>query len=491
MLLKTTDRIFNPLLFQILMIVVLAFVQIPIVHYVYGGYIKYVLLFGLLIIGWQFFRKNMKYVVEDKASIVALCFALFYLVTIALNFNLALSVNIKQLVYMIVIFIMFFANQNNDNGIYVISKTIFWVTFVLSAFSIVVFFLNITEWYIFDIKYFIGNGESDRFWGLYNPNTCGAIAVISILVSFFLLDEKKDESLLKRGLKLFFVGFNVIVQFFLMVISGSRGAYYSFLFVIVAVVFVFVVKNFHRESIPAYLRTIIALVICVVTVAIVVGISTFIQLNKTGFPFVSINDANNPDMDTSLENTIENFLEKYAEESSVDLSDFNFGFLSFNGLTDVATGRSISDTTGRLGIWRAGIKVFLEHPIFGWTHEGFVDEVNNYAGEFNFMQDSVVYGGLHNIYITILCSSGLVGFVCFIIIVAIVLSRFFKLFISDNEIDKKIILSLAVCLYFLVSEIVESRILYTVSFFNVVFWFYFGYLNYSCVRNNNAIGEKI
>ena len=72
MLLKTADKIFSPLVFQILILVATAFTLVPFIHYAYGGYVKYILLFGIIVCIYQLIRKNLRVSFKDKASIAAL-----------------------------------------------------------------------------------------------------------------------------------------------------------------------------------------------------------------------------------------------------------------------------------------------------------------------------------------------------------------------------------------------------------------------------------
>ena len=101
MLQKVTKRVFSPLIFQIVMLVVTAFMLIPFVHYAYGGYVKYILIFGLVVLAFWLIQ-NEPNIATDKASIVLLCFALSFLITVFLNGKLYFVSGIKQWLYMIV-----------------------------------------------------------------------------------------------------------------------------------------------------------------------------------------------------------------------------------------------------------------------------------------------------------------------------------------------------------------------------------------------------
>ena len=155
---------------------------------------------------------------------------------------------------------------------------------------------------------------------------------------------------------------------------------------------------------------------------------------------------------------------------------------------DVTESQADDVSNGRINIWKAGFSVFLKKPVFGWTREGFVEPVNNVLGIEN--GGAVSGGGLHNIYLTVLCASGMAGFICFAALIVLIAVRFWRQLIKDKEISPELLFSFAMSFYFLVSDMVESRILYTVSFFNVVFWIYFGYLNHYAKKEKDTVEEK-
>jgi O-antigen ligase len=195
--------------------------------------------------------------------------------------------------------------------------------------------------------------------------------------------------------------------------------------------------------------------------------------------------------DTNYENYIEEILKKYFTDNSALYGNFGINSASIKNSIYKAVGRDSSGTTGRFEIWESAIMVFKEKPLFGWTHEGSLEPLNiEYENITGKSTTSITGGGVHNEYLTVLCSSGVLGFVCFIAVIAIVLIRFLEVLFDKKEVSTELLFSFSVVVYFLVSELVESRILYTVSFYNVVFWLYFGYLNYYCLKGKTNIAEK-
>ena len=52
------NKVLNDTVFRILIVVITFLMQIHFIHLMYGGYVKYVLAFGLLVCGWQLFNKT-------------------------------------------------------------------------------------------------------------------------------------------------------------------------------------------------------------------------------------------------------------------------------------------------------------------------------------------------------------------------------------------------------------------------------------------------
>lgn len=483
-MLKTIDKVLNPTVFKILILVVTLIMQVPFIHSAFGGYVKYALAFGILVVLFEFATGKLKNLLKDKANVLALGFAISYAITILLNRADNFGTNAKQLFYMVVFFVLLFFVEKID--IKTISIVIVVLSFVISLICLLTYVLNIYEWYLIDSYLYIGK-VSSVLWGLYNPNTCGAIATVSIITSLYLIvaNDIKRKWIKISAIVLLIV--NILIQYLVLSFSSSRGAYYGLLASSVILVFVATVKNLKRDRINVIFRTALALVLCFGMIFGLLKVSSFVQMNKDVICVVSDEDANNIEKDTTFENGIEELLKKYAKESSALSGLISPRLLSITSDLSDATGRTseITNTTGRDVIWKAGFKTFLDKPIFGWTREGLVEPTVNYIlAATSYDSGAVVGGGLHNIYLTVLCSSGIVGLVLMAGLVMVVLVRFLKRLFKREPMTKELLFSFTLCMYFLISELVENRILYQVTFFNAVFWIYFGYLNFYSLKGN-------
>ena len=266
-----------------------------------------------------------------------------------------------------------------------------------------------------DTTYSIGFVDN-RLHGLLNPNATAMICLISVLVSLFLLKCYTGFIEGQKGKVIeTIIYFNISIQIICLFLTKSRGEIFGLAIISVFAMLVYFVKELKSNKIWEILKYLIFVIAFAIVFAVI--------------------------------------------------------FLSRFGGSDLST--------GRLLIWKIGYEIFKWSPWIGMTREGMVrpvyDAIYAYSLTYN---DGVIQSGLHNIYLTILVSSGVIGFVLISSAIIIVLYKALFVIIKEEEIDYPLFFSLLLVALFLIVEFVESRILYQVNLFNVVFWIYFGYLSY-------------
>lgn len=496
-MIKTIDYlhryIFNFTVFKALTIVLLFATQIPFVHIAIGGYIKYLLFFGMLICAFDVLKMDGANKFKDKTNILLLVFVSAYMVSIVLNREYCFSENCKQLVYMLVFFYAFFMiDADKDIGsvqkeMKIISLVIIVLTFFLSFASFLTYVLNIREWYI-DRMHEIGV-YAGRLSGFYNSNSCGSIAAVSLITSlFFLFLQKRDEKI-RYWIIFIAITVNVSMQYIVLLLSQSRGSYFSFILTMAIIVFISSVKNINKSI---FARTMIAFLLSFIVIFGIVKLSNVIQNNAPYLMVVSDEDSIDAEKDTTYENAIESILRKYYEETSAKYGMIGMSISDsiLNGIGRDRTG--LISTNGRIDLWKLGVSLFIKQPVFGTTREGLVVKGNEILIN---ESSALIGGGLHNLLLTILVSSGLVGFIVIVAFCVKVLMRVAKLISKPQKIDSYIIFSFAIVTWFFISELVENRILYQVTVYNAIFWIYLGYLNFfafkrlkndSCIECSNS-----
>jgi exopolysaccharide production protein ExoQ len=120
--------------------------------------------------------------------------------------------------------------------------------------------------------------------------------------------------------------------------------------------------------------------------------------------------------------------------------------------------------SGRIDIWKMGIKGYEEKPIFGWSY----DNLNTY-----FRHYSLGFGELHNGYLDLLVKGGLVSILCFIVLIiqsAILLT---KQALRKNK-DYILISSLVITV--LIHSVTEASILRNTNIIWLMFMIGYVYL---------------
>ena len=83
--------------------------------------------------------------------------------------------------------------------------------------------------------------------------------------------------------------------------------------------------------------------------------------------------------------------------------------------------------SGRTYIWKNAIKMGSAKPIFGYGVRNVPDYYAEYFSKFE-IQNSLIGGNFHNIFVTIFVSSGVLGLVSFLLVLAYVIKRFLNVF---------------------------------------------------------------
>lgn len=457
--------------FKTLMIVITMLTAVPYLHYKLGGYVKFVLAYGVLVCIWQFFHKRTYAKLKLKSSVLLCLFAILYSITVFVNKDLYFQQNLQQLIYMVVFFFLMYIDmqmkpvEEVQNEIRRISLLFIVITFVFACICFYTFLRQFHYLYVVPTShaYYRFGISENRLWGLYNPNTGSALNVLSIL--FTLIYTRTVQSNKKRFA--YICGaVNVILQYWCMILTDSRTAYYALTIVIALLVGFAAFRKYENKGMMKKL-----LIVAVMMVIVVVLIFTVTDLMEVGLTYL-------PGIMTSIFG--DSFSLGGAEPGgTVHWLKINPISLAVNPVDVNRLPDSETDfLTGRTQIWRAGIEVLKDNPIFGIGREGvaYVVPAELEGGIENSLSNDIYTGGLHNVYLTVLVCSGGLGFVVFMAFLFINVFSALKKLLVTKECNPYLIMTFAVTVFFLISEMFEARILYQVSIFNVLYWCTIGYL---------------
>ncbi len=442
------------LLYKALWIVVALEKAVPWLDWQISPYIRIMLIPGALLILWDllWFRRLWKRFLAGLAV-----FGILYGVTLLSVGGEGFSDGFKSLLYMALAVYLFAGYDRNRppervrREMILLGRTFLAVTLVYSVLCLLTFFFG------WNIMYgengqvgYLGVWEG-RLWGLYNANTGGALNVVSMLMLLFLL--RGDP----RRWKIF-DGISLSLHFLCLMLSGSRTSWYAFLIILGAGFFLFFWKDLperFRGGVPQRLCLTAALLAACFLLGrgLQAGVSPLAG-SLAGLLPASSETAAEAGLETETE-TVEG---TEAEETAVDRGG------------GVLTGRPI--------LWRAGWDTFRESPLLGVGHEELIQRAQAHLSDPGWTPD-LQAGGLHNGYLTVLVSSGVLGAAALLWWLAGFLGRMVRGLGSRRL---RGIPAFAFCLLFLglmgIMELFESRIFYQVNIFMVLFWMVCGYAEY-------------
>lgn len=227
----------------------------------------------------------------------------------------------------------------------------------------------------------------------------------------------------KRLVFICFLIFNLVVQFYALIKSGARGPLVSFIVFIVTFLFI-LIKNKRVRNI--IVSTIIILIVF--------------------FPIFKFN--------------IENI--KILNKNP------NGNFFS-----------------GRLTLWEEGYnQVFKSKFLLGGAPDHYLDIIKDKSTETLIGLEG---GRVHNIYLDVLYSNGLLGFLCLIGFICLRMIEVYKYSVNylrndNNGLYIKIIFAFLTSI--LILNLVESLLLYVINMISVLFWIYIGYERDLIVKND-------
>ena len=500
--------------FKAVLLFVMAVSTIQLVHYhlafIYRGF----LVWGALIIAWDFFHGKKLW--EGKTLNLLMAFCMFYAVTIFLNRETELVSNLKALAYMVILFITLYGGGKADpvqtkRERKILTAELLTFFTVLAMVCLVLFLLGFHKTYKTPDKVigYLGTFNG-RLAGMMNSNTLGAFFSISVMLDLGLLFGKKLQKTWTKA----FVWVNLVLSVLILFLSYSRTSLYALAAALAVGVFWLMprmVRAFDTASFKTVMAARVTAALCLILLLTEVAAPMHDLLYKLDGALVNRTEASGSsakkqeaataEAQTSAEGTaaVETEAAKETSEaagSTKATAGKNTKKTGQEAQTAAQTeaesttadkksvllldghpeGELDSALTGRVTIWKTALKLYREKPLFGFTNYGFADTMWQmlYGTGYGV---HVRNGGLHNIYMEILLSSGMVGTVCIglfgiMCLVMVLLRR--KVWAKQAAPGTVVLLLLVI--FFLIAELMESRIMYRTGFFVVFFWMAAGML---------------
>ncbi|UJD01832.1 LicD family protein [Streptococcus oralis] len=356
--------------------------------------------------------------------------------------------NVIEILFMVTYVLLFTMLQSGQ-----LKKLFDWIAYTVQivSFSSAIFAFGLLVsrvlilFKIGEQSYYYGvmNG---RLWGIVNPNASAIFSYISIILAMYLIHKGSKYSV--------YLKLNNLIQLVYFATMQSRGALLSLLLMIG-------LYSFFATRGSLIKRFLTFIVVSVLITATNIGLSYATSI------YISSETATVFDLNKG---------QSYAEtDSSVTKKNGELHLIE-------------TTPSGRTYIWKNAIKMGSAKPIFGYGVRNVPDYYTEYFSKFE-IQNSLIGGNFHNIFVTIFVSSGVLGLVSFLLILAYVIKHFLTyLIISKKNTDKLIMI-----LFFgiLFGQLFESQIMYSTNFINIIFWLAIGYGLVVCKRDEGVRYQEV
>lgn len=356
--------------------------------------------------------------------------------------------NVIEILFMVTYVLLFTMLQSGQ-----LKKLFDWIAYTVQivSFSSAIFAFGLLVsrvlilFKIGEQSYYYGvmNG---RLWGIVNPNASAIFSYISIILAMYLIHKGSKYSV--------YLKLNNVIQFVYFATMQSRGALLSLLLMIGLYSFFAtrgsIVKRFLTFIVAGLLIT-----------------ATNIGLSYVTSIYISSETATVLDLNKG---------QSYAEtDSSVTKKNGELHLIE-------------TTPSGRTYIWKNAIKMGSAKPIFGYGVRNVPDYYTEYFSKFE-IQNSLIGGNFHNIFVTIFVSSGVLGLVSFLLVLAYVIKRFLTYLIVSKKNTDKLIMILFFGILF--GQLFESQIMYSTNFINIIFWLAIGYGLVVCKQDEGIRYQEV
>ncbi|MBF0713648.1 O-antigen ligase family protein [Gemella sp. GH3] len=441
-------------------------------HYLLMGY-------GLIIILYNLIYR--KYLVKDINIIVTVLLSISILFTIILNLRIITLDSIKTsilTVFSMVIMLPAYKILSEKYSKEQIFKIIFYpaifLKIIISILSLFMYYYNISI-YIIDretldflgIRYVeVLNGNfTPLLYGVYKDPNYGAMYGIAtfIVILYILFSNKISLSKIEKSMMILFL----IIEYKFIAFSNSRGAFYSIYVVGVLLILVYLINVLYKKSFKNGLKKLFLLV-----GGLLVFSLGFSVVQKAGFYI-------------SQKSDLKNYVWVYENNKMRYVSLDSYNNLSNNKIADerkiknkVVTDKEDSTEelgNGRLTIWKDALTLYKKNPIFGIGPS--MQKVNADRYEDISIPSMQEGRAMHNSYINILLSYGIVGFLIIILWLFTILCRLFfkQYFIGKFNAEYIIFYGMLVLLgtyMFLDAAFIN------ITYQQIFFMFFVGYLSF-------------
>lgn len=421
-----------------------------------GHAIKYLSLVWAFIIIYHYYVKPRRFMQILHVRWLIL-FLFTTLVTAVIHIMDNFFLNILLLLHAVVCFFVLFGMHTERNKrrvrkeLYIVTSIILFASTVAMIASFAVLPLGASEMkFLYSTYKFVI--YENRFTGIFiNPNLLGFYGVLALVSAHIL---SKEELYNNIGKVIKFPKWSLIIASVInlagIFMSDSNGSIMLLAGYILGVALYRLLGGKPLLNIPKLLLRFLALaLVAVISVGVLLSARSLVN-KSASYIMNNVNQAveQKDDKPSSKPKTNANIVTFAHENENLD--------------------------SGRLALLEKAVAIFYNYPILGVGKENIV-----LYGE-RLLDKGLKYSDLHNGYLTILVSNGLVGFVLFVgFAVSLGRQSIKSLFLEKKNLKN----SPYPCLFafvfsYCIYAVIEKTLLWEHTFMVAIFWYMLGYLSY-------------
>ena len=407
-------------------------------------------------------------------------FMAFSLLAVFFNITPTVFLSVIALLHMFICFFIFYGMHtepdfNFKQELYTLAYFIAITTTILNTLGFICLMFGVHfEWSYEDLYWIRFPLYENRFTGVFfNPNMLGFVSAVGIVCCHILHKDTFVHDLGKPKFNRVFLAACGTTNVFALILCDSNAAFVLALgYVLIYVIYMFF--DVKRKFSPG--KMILRIVTLIVICAVISGASmAFRTVFKAGFAVVNAKTNALVDVIFHDEEIINEIQQEEAAEENGEAS-----FEHENTNID----------SGRFRMWDEGIGLFKLSPVIGISYGNIVYYSGEYlTGELEFDYN---HYDLHNGFLTILVSTGVIGALLFCIFGFRVAKHSVQhLFLRETSYRYDVFpcLFAFLCAY-LVYAFFEKALLYDISFLVMWFWLFMGYLSCFIVRHEPTLQDR-
>lgn len=464
MIKKVSEWFLNPTWFKLLyfILVLLSFNSIYALTKTLSVFSYFVAVLGAAVLVFRLV--HFKRYTHTRGIFILILFCGSYCLSALLTRAYGLSENIQAMVWIVIQFFIVYTYDNalpiekDKKEISLLGCFFVVYTFVMAAIAVVMLLVDYNNFREVGGTAVISGFLWNRLWGIYtDPNYGAVFAIVSIVMSCAFMKGAQ------KGIKAFLI-VNCILEVIYISFSDSRTGMVALLVTIAAAVYLLTLRAKKLEGKKTVVRGTISVVLALVMALCSIGVLKAVQ------------SSGNAVKELQYAHKVEN-----GEIIDSDLPD------SFIGRTDSDMNDDVSNR--RFAIWQSGLEIFKTSPMFGITFRNYVPYAEeNLPDTYIVNNDAGKFASMHNSFVDVLVSQGILGIFLLLCFIVSVLAVFFRYFFQKAGDEYKYNTFLLLCfLPVLVSMMFYSETFYMNTGGAFLFWSFLGYLMHSLNREHATL----